>query len=484
MASEKLTAVIDADTKGLLRGMIRAQLETAKFSGRIAKSGANVDRHTKSLRRLGQSVAGVAAAYISFRAAQQAVGQIVKMGRAILGAASEYEILRARLAQMLGSQDAANKKFAELQQLAASTPNQIDDIADAFIRLNAAGFEVDVNDFRTLGDLAAASNKPLAELADAMISAGRGQAAMVDNFVGLAGKAEGGALTLTNAMAGTRVEGIRSKDAIREFFLAAGRTKQVEGAMDRLSKTAKGKMSTFGDVFKNAKATIGDRFLPAYKAAIDTATERMAKFTPRLAALGDSIMAGFSPQAIDDFKAAMEPLSKLFGEAITTVINKIAELGEDLPELAKGLRETFSAQNVEKFRDIVVEIAEAMKFIGGVMVEIVSIAPKIVAGYIAIGAAVGDMLDKVSEGISDFLTQPIIGQLADTLGLFNLGDLGGPDAPRQPGAGADFRGEFGHAFDVGRAGFIIGQAGDESAILRTILDLFDRELLPILRGTQ
>lgn len=468
MATEKLVAVIDADTRGLLRGIHRSNLEVAKMSGKMARMGKRIDRSTASMRRLARGIAGVVVGYVGLQAAAAAARKAIGIGKDVLGAAASYETLRARLTQILGTQDAANAKFTELQQLAASTPFQLDDIADAFIRLTAAGFDIDLEKFRSLGDVAAASNKPLAELADAMISAGRGQAAMVDNFVGLAGKAEKGALTLTNAFTGVRKEGIDTKDGILEFFVAAGKAKEVEGAMDRLSKTATGKLSTMGDAFKAAKATVGSVFLPAFKTAIDGVSEKVQGITPRLKQMAENIMAGFTPQAMEDFRVALEPVAGLFANTINSMIAKAEEFGGNIPALAASLREAFTPQNVANFRDIVVELAAGIAAVGKVMKFIAGIP----GAFVAVGAAIGVAMDKASEAIANFLAHPATQKILKLTGLADLGA-----APVQ--ARDDFR-------DMGtsKGAFVAGTLGDESAVLRTILDVFDKRLLPLLEGAQ
>jgi len=470
MATEKLVAVIDADTRGLLRGIHRSNLEVAKMSGKMARMGKRIDRSTASMRRLAQGIAGVVVGYVGIRKAAAAARRAIGVGKDVLFAAASYETLRARLTQILGTQDAANAKFTELQQLAASTPFQLEDIADAFIRLKAAGFDIDLEKFRSLGDVAAASNKPLAELADAMISAGRGQAAMVDNFVGLAGKAEKGALTLTNAFTGVRKEGVATKDGILEFFVAAGKAKEVEGAMDRLSKTATGKLSTMGDAFKAAKATVGDVFLPAFKTAIDGVSTQVQGITPRLKRMAESIMAGFTPRAIEDFRVALEPVSGLFSDTIDSMIAKAEELGGNIPALAASLREAFTPENVANFRDIVVELGAGIAAVGKVMKFIASIP----AALVFVGAAIGKVMDQAAEALSDVLALlPFSHPGADPRrGL--LKPLGPAPVMRD-----DFR-----DLGIGKGGFIAGTLGDESAVLRTILDIFDKRLMPVLEGAQ
>src|SRR3989344_2354236 len=184
-------------------------------------------------------------------------------GKAFIEAASEYETAITRLNTLVGKQRAGGV-FGNLQKFSAKTPFELPEILDMFIRLQGAGFElmnrktgqIDYKKLVKLGDLAAASNKPLSELVDAMLSSGRGLGSMVDNFIGLGAKAEGGGLSATMAdlASGKQkkfdiAEG--DKKALFDFWLQAGQRSGVAGGMDALSGTLKGQFSTLSDTAKN-----------------------------------------------------------------------------------------------------------------------------------------------------------------------------------------------------------------------------------------
>jgi len=202
--------------------------------------------------------------------------------------AMEVEVLQTRLATLLGSMDAAKGKMAELSQFAAETPYALNDLVDMFIRLSGAGFTIDKDSLTALGDLAAASGKSLDELANGMLSAGRGQANMVDNFIGLSAKSEKGGLTMTNALTDITVSGVTSKKAIQDFFVAAGKGDKVAGGMARLSRTGSGMLSTLADNANMAAAAFGEGLLPTLK----DGTGKLSDALVRLTAAGNLQLVG------------------------------------------------------------------------------------------------------------------------------------------------------------------------------------------------
>lgn len=80
MATEKLTAVIDSDTAGLLRGLQKMQLEVATAGGKVGMLGSKFDRFSakasRSMKRVKGAVAGMAAAAAAGFAVRGAAGLI------------------------------------------------------------------------------------------------------------------------------------------------------------------------------------------------------------------------------------------------------------------------------------------------------------------------------------------------------------------------------------------------------------------------
>ena len=216
---------------------------------------ANLKRYDAQLKNTTRSIGSLTDVA---RGAALAVAGIFggKLAGDIVSANVEFEKLIARLTTLEGAK--APDVFKQLQKFAAETPAELNDVVDSYIRLKAAGFEVNDEVLRALGDLGATSNKTFGEVTEIILSANRGLGNMVDNLAGLQARSEGGVLKLTNSMTGL-VQSVEAGDTkgLLSFFLAAGRAPQVAGGMDRLAVTLGGLMSKLSDAVQEFYRVIG-----------------------------------------------------------------------------------------------------------------------------------------------------------------------------------------------------------------------------------
>lgn len=234
-----------------------------RSSTAMAKASKSSGGFLKQLYLI-KETAGVALAAVG-RGASNFVGELTK-------ANATAETLKTRLTTLVGSPEEADKTFKRLERFAAETPFELADIADMYIQLEGAGFKMSEGNMRALGDLSAASNKSLGELTEMLKSSGRGMGAMVDNFLGLAGKAEKGKMRLTNARTGADVL-VDPKDRAEliKFFTAAGKAEGIAGGMEALSKTISGMQSRMQENFRGFLRLVGQSgFNAALKDAMVT----------------------------------------------------------------------------------------------------------------------------------------------------------------------------------------------------------------------
>lgn len=169
--------------------------------------------------------------------------------------------------------------FQMLQDFAAQTPFEMDEVVASTKRLVAAG--VDLKDIPStigdLGEVAAATGVPLEQVSTVfaqMVSKGKA------SYEELQQLAEAGIpvwqtladkLGLTVAQVQTlATEGKLSSDAI--ILLQKSLAATYSGAMVRQSKTFNGEMSTLHDTINQTGQAIGTTFLPAMKDIVEIAT--------------------------------------------------------------------------------------------------------------------------------------------------------------------------------------------------------------------
>ncbi len=193
--------------------------------------------------------------------------------RSVLKPAMDMEMYEQQMRVLLGSADKAKERIAELTQFAATTPFQLPAIIRAARTLEVLtkGAWSGSGALRTLGDAAAASNRPIDELA---VWFGRlydglknnqpvGEALQRLQELGLiAGDVRRriGSLTKANA------EFAEKWGAVRQAM--AG----FAGMTERLAGTAAGKLSTMRDNWEAVRREIGEKVLPDLKRALDEVT--------------------------------------------------------------------------------------------------------------------------------------------------------------------------------------------------------------------
>ncbi len=290
-------------------------------SGRFAKAAksdfASVGKSATDVMGTLKKVAGVAAGAF---AAQ-------KVGGFVFDAAKEYETGMTRLNTLVGK-DRAGAVYKDLQKFAASTPFEMNDIMDMFIRMQGAGFnlmdrqtgKIDYSELVKFGDLAAASNKPLSEFTDMALSASRGLGSMVDNFVGLGAKSvtkdgknylEADMIDQKTGKKSTRLIDLEDKKALQQFLSDAGSRSGIQGGMDALSKTLSGQMSTITDNLKN----IAQKFFLGFGDQVHTALDKTIKFLEKMGPVAGRLGAQFGrftkmnlPKIIDGIVFSLKTL--------------------------------------------------------------------------------------------------------------------------------------------------------------------------------
>jgi hypothetical protein len=263
-----------------------------------------------------------------------------KVANELLSANREYQSLIARLKTLEGSAEKGAAKFQELQNIATTTPFQLTEVTEAYIRLKAAGFDASESNIRALGDLSVASGKNLGDVTEALLSANRGLGSMVDNFVGLQARAEDGGLTLKNTRTGIQsVVKAGDTKGLLNFFVAAGKAPGIIGGMAEQMKTLNGRISNIQDNIFKFFVSIGEsgftgafsEFLNEINLGIE-GTESLSKGIGQF--LGRAIRKATS--ALKYFKAEWRNIVFYIGTFITLI--SAAKLSLSIITIVNSLR--------------------------------------------------------------------------------------------------------------------------------------------------
>jgi len=183
-----------------------------------------------------------------------------------INAAAQFEGYETSLNVMLGSTEAAQARLEELIDFAASTPFELPDVIELGNQLQAIG-KYSQQTMTDLGDLAAASGKPINQVVSAFGKLATGQKGVaVDMFRDL--------LISTadwEKAVGKSIDKITSDDMMGKLPEIM-KSKGFAGMMDEQSKTFNGMLSNFQDTIGGVLRDVGMMILPLAKSILDILT--------------------------------------------------------------------------------------------------------------------------------------------------------------------------------------------------------------------
>ena len=277
---------IQASVKGMTRGI-------TEMSGKTKAAAAPAARLAGLNQRLGAgfTAAGRAAKRWAGRAglgswgdaAEKAgfgVGRLAKkMGGMALGAAkwaaagagaaggfaifdlfktaAQFEQFQIMLENMEGSSAAAKRSFDWVKQFAQTTPYELADVMESFVKLKAYGIDPMDGSLRAMGDAAAGMSKPLEAAVEAVADAMQGENERLKEF-GITASVAGDKITYTYRKAGKELhvvtrKGLEAKKALTGIF-----NDRFGGMMERQSKTLTGMISNLKDSWSNFLMMVAD----------------------------------------------------------------------------------------------------------------------------------------------------------------------------------------------------------------------------------
>lgn len=190
------------------------------------------------------------AGFVAFRALAGSGGFI---GRTIV----DTERLRALLTTLEGTAEGAQRAEEFIVRFASTTPFQIQQVTEAFLRLRGAGIDPSQERLAALGNVAATFQSNLANMVEAAQNAGRGMPRLLEGILRADVDAQTKQGKLLINLGGTIHEIDRSTESVVEFLEELGNTRFAD-AMANQMDTIVGRVSNLGDATTNFVRTMGD----------------------------------------------------------------------------------------------------------------------------------------------------------------------------------------------------------------------------------
>lgn len=256
-------------------------IEIQARMGKLESDLKQVEARLQRTDNTGQKLSATLSSMGSFLAAGGIATGLFNIGKSALVASANMEQQRVAFTTMLGSAEKAQTLLNQMQDFAASTPFQFNEIVDAGKRMIAFGFDAsEVTDrLRMLGDVSAGLGAPLGDMVylfgqiktqgramtqDLMQFANRG----VPIYDELA-KVLGVNVSQVKEFASQGKIGFAEIDQVFKNLTAEGG--RFAGLMEAQSKTLAGRWSNFNDQLDRTLVTLGDKMAPAAGTWLDLA---------------------------------------------------------------------------------------------------------------------------------------------------------------------------------------------------------------------
>lgn len=228
------------------------------------------------LRRFTQSIETASARLITFAAAAAtaAAGAATILAKSVINTSAQFESYAATLETIEGSAEKARKSLDWVADFGKTTPYEVGEVTDAFVRLKAYGLDPMDGTLSAVGDAASAMGKGLMQGVEAVADAATGEFERLKEF-GIKSKQAGDNVTFTWSQNGKELTKTVKKSSTEIVnFLKENFGARFNGAMIRQSKTWNGMLSNIGDSWTDFQRRIGDAgFFDAVKRQLGRAMD-------------------------------------------------------------------------------------------------------------------------------------------------------------------------------------------------------------------
>lgn len=354
---------------------------TDKASATLRKVNDRISGMTRPLRRLKNSFANVSREAgmhriasaagdtwrnlkkVGFYAGLAAAGIAAIFKTQFIDTAAQFEKFSVVLETIEGSASKAKSSMDWISDFATTTPYELEQVTEAFVKLRAYGMDPTNGLLRTLGDTSAAMGKDLMQAVEAVADAMTGENERLKEF-GIRARAVGNKIVYEYSQNGETIRKAADKNnrAMIQSTLEAIFNQKYSGAMDKLAGTWGGLTSNLGDQWTRFKVMVMD------SGAFDYLKDQLAQLLAQINYMADTgklqeIAEVVGVKIVEALKAAYR-----FGQQFVAFLRSAREAAEPLVKAVTFLTDTFGTFNT---------VAGAMA---------VLIAGKLIAAIVSMGA--------------------------------------------------------------------------------------------------
>lgn len=319
LASPKFKSLGAAAGRSASRiGKLGSEFKRLEIGKRLGRDFGQLNRNLGGVAsmagRAGLAVGGLGAV---------AAGTFAK---GVVDATAEMEMMQVALVTLEGSSGKAKEAMKWISDFSDRTPFELKEVNDAYTKLRVFGIEPTTGLLRILGDTAAAQGKPIMQSVDAVTKAMNGENEMLKEF-GITASVAGKKVSFSWVEAGKTITKTvdRTNKQLVADTLSTIWNDQYAGAMDRMSKTWTGLMSTLRSKWFLFKVAVGESGL-------------LDKLKERLVALLKQITKWTEDGTLERWA---KQIGDAYAQAFDAVVDGFDWLRKNWPEIKNQLKESW-----------------------------------------------------------------------------------------------------------------------------------------------
>lgn len=262
---------------------VKLQLDSKNFEQGVKKGKSQLESLQESFNLAGNSAGGLGLALKKLAAPLAGAGALkvlYDLGKNAVDTAAKFETLAVSFEVLAGGADAGKKLTDQIIDLASKTPLTTEALSDGARTLLSFGESVEdvVADLKLLGDITGGDVQRMQSLTLAFAQVGSTGRLMGQDLLQMVNagfnplsiiseKTGKSMATLKDEMSKGLITFNDVKMAMIDATSAGGR---FYGMMDKQSATLSGRLSTLSDTWALVGKSIGEKFLPMAKAAVDS----------------------------------------------------------------------------------------------------------------------------------------------------------------------------------------------------------------------
>ncbi len=322
MANNNIRTALIVDLEGNLTE--RAERYSRSMS-QLARSGA------RGFAKIGEGAKVASDGIDSWGNRTLVVSGAVAYGfnRTFVQTTATFERFESVLRVVEGSAEKARASMDWVTGFAATTPYELEEVTNAFVKLKAYGIDPQAGALKAAGDAAAALGKPLEQAVEAMADAMTGENERLKEF-GITSETRGNRIRYSWQQNGKTMSAIvnkNSKEQIQSTLMSIWNGRYA-GAMDERSKTWEGMMSNMGDSW-----TVFQKDVMEKSGAFNMLKGQLGDLLSQLDKMKetgeyDALVQTVGTNLVDAFKGVSDAAQDIqaFGEGVVDVYTRVADL--------------------------------------------------------------------------------------------------------------------------------------------------------------